>query len=258
MQLPVHGLGVPAHALVTGASSGIGLAMVGDLLATQSVAKVHAVSRKAETFPTLLALQARHPGRLNLTSADLSTKDGVALVAARVSEVSDSLHLVVNCAGLLHARGLRPERSLTNLDQDTLADVFALNAFAPVLLARALLPQLGHGGPLVLASLSARIGSIGDNHLGGWYAYRASKAALNQLMRTLSIEWRRTHPQAICVLLHPGTVDTPLSKPFQGRVPAAQLSTPDVAARALLQIIAGLTPADSGRFISWDGTDIPW
>lgn len=111
-----------------------------------------------------------------------------------------------------------------------------------------------HGQPAVLASLSARVGSIGDDMLGGWYAYRASKAAQNQLLRTLSIELRRTHPQLTCVLLHPGTVDTPLSRPFRLNVPAEKLFD----ARQLLAVIASMTPARSGSFTAWDGQDIPW
>jgi NAD(P)-dependent dehydrogenase (short-subunit alcohol dehydrogenase family) len=136
--------------------------------------------------------------------------------------------------------------------------VFALNAFAPILLASALLPLLDQGHPCVFASLSARVGSIGDNRLGGWYVCRASKAAQNQLLRTFALELARRNHQATCLLLHPGTVDTPLSAPFQGRVPAERLFTPDRAARHLLDIIAGAMPRDNGRFLAWDGQPIPW
>ena len=258
MPPPILGLSVPAHVLVTGASSGIGLAIVQALLADHAVAQVCTVSRGAQDSAALLALQARHGQRLHLVSADISTDSGLATVVRHATAVTDALHLVINCAGMLHARGIQPEKTLATLDRDTLSEVFALNAFAPILLIKALLPLLKHRAPLVVASLSARVGSIGDNQLGGWYAYRASKTAQNQLMRTLSIEWRRTHPQAVCVLLHPGTVDTPLSKPFQGNVPASKLFTPERAAGQLLETIAGLTPADSGRFIAWDGSTVAW
>ena len=258
MTAPVHGLDVPAHVLVTGASSGIGLAMVEALLANPAVALVFAVSRRAGDSDALALLQARHGARLQPVSADLTTDAGLDAIVAGVRAHCDALHLVINCAGLLHGDGLRPEKSLATLDRRALEESFALNAFAPVLLVRALLPLLGPQAPRVVASLSARVGSIGDNRLGGWYAYRAAKAAQNQLLRTLAIEWQRTHPHAICVLLHPGTVDTPLSRPFQARVPADALFTPAHAARQLLDIIAGLTPADSGRFIAWDGSTIPW
>lgn len=258
MPAVVHGLNTPAHALVTGASSGIGLAMVDALLEKPGVARVFAVSRRAQESDALAGLQSRHGARLQAISADLATDAGLDAIVAGVRAHGADLHLLVNCAGLLHGDGLRPEKSLATLDRDALERSFALNAFAPVLLVRALLPTLGPDAPRVVASLSARVGSIGDNRLGGWYAYRAAKAAQNQLLRTLAIEWQRTHPQSTCVLLHPGTVDTPLSRPFQARVAPEALFAPARAARQLLDIIAGLTPADSGRFIAWDGSTIPW
>ena len=258
MRTPVEGLDVPAQVLVTGASSGIGLAMVEALLDNDGVARVFAVARHALASSALRALAAGHPGRLHCIDADLATDAGIEAVAAGARQVTDVLHMVVNGAGLLHGDAVHPEKSLATLDRAALEQVFALNAFAPILLARALLPLLDARSRCVVASLSARVGSIGDNRLGGWYAYRAAKAAQNQLLRTLSIELRRSHPLATCVMLHPGTVDTPLSRPFQSRVPADALFTPARAARQLLDIIAGLQPRDSGRFIAWDGRDVPW
>lgn len=258
MQSPVDGLGVKAQVLVTGASSGVGLAMVETLLENDAVAGVCAVSRHALATPALQALATTHAGRLHCIDADLSTDAGIDAVATGVRSVTGILHLLVNGAGLLHGDAVHPEKSLATLDRAALQRVFALNAFAPILLVRALLPLLDPRSRCVIASLSARVGSIGDNRLGGWYAYRASKAAQNQLLRTLSIELRRSHPLATCVMLHPGTVDTPLSRPFQSRVPADALFTPARAARQLLDIIAGLQPRDSGRFIAWDGRDVPW
>lgn len=257
MTPPVLGLEVPAQVLVTGASSGIGLAMVQALLDDAGVARVCAVSRRADESADLQALRARHGERLLPVAADITTDAGLDAIAHAAAS-GDGLHLVVNCAGFLHGEGLRPEKSLATLDREALSRVFEINAFAPVLLAKALQPLLEPGAPRVFASLSARVGSIGDNKLGGWYAYRASKAAQNQLLRTLAIEWRRTHPHATCVLLHPGTVDTPLSRPFQANVASEALFTPERAARQLLDIIARLTPADSGSFIAWDGSPIPW
>jgi len=254
----IQGLDAPANALVSGASSGIGLAVVTALLAHAQVARVIAVSRTAELNDALAALGAQHGDRLVCISADITSADDLAALAVRVAATTDRLHLVFNAAGILHAPDVRPEKSVMQLNAETLAQVFALNAFAPILLARALLPRLKHAQPSVLASLSARVGSIGDNQLGGWYAYRASKAAQNQLYRTLAVELRRTHPHATCVLLHPGTVDTPLSLPFQSNVPAEKLFTPERAAQQLLNIVAALKPSDSGRFIAWDGRDIPW
>jgi len=258
MPAPVRGLTVPAHVLVTGASSGIGLALACALLERAGVASVAAVSRHASGSAELQVLAARHPGRLHAIDADLATDTGIAMVASALRARDTGLHLVLHCAGLLHAEGMAPEKSLQQVERAALERVFALNAFAPILLARALQPMLGPGAPRVFASLSARVGSIGDNRLGGWYAYRAAKAAQNQLLRTLAIEWRRSHPHLACVLLHPGTVDTPLSRPFQARVPAEALFPPSRAARQLLDLVATLGPADSGRFLAWDGRDIPW
>lgn len=246
-----------ANVVVTGASRGIGLAAVTRLLDTPGVGTVLAVSRQASGCRELRALAGRDP-RLQLHDVDLADATAIDALGRTAAASLGQLHLLLNCAGILHADGLRPEKALAQVGIDALQRVFALNAFAPILLARALQPLLRHGQPAVLASISARVGSIGDNALGGWYAYRASKAAQNQLWKTLSVEMRRVNAAAACVLLHPGTVDTALSTPFKSGVPAEKLFTPERAAGQLLDIIAGLGPGDSGRFIAWDGADIPW
>lgn len=254
MQPPsvIAGTDAPIEVLVTGASGGIGRACVQALAAHPQVARVHAWSRRAGT------VFADAAGRVQARSVDLTDPVALQAAAAALAGAGTQLQLVLNAAGLLHAPGVAPERRLADLDATALQRVFALNAFMPALLARALEPCIPRGAPAVFASLSARVGSIGDNRLGGWYAYRAAKAAHNQLLRTLSIEWRRTHPQACVLMLHPGTVDTPLSHPFQARVPAAGLFDADTAARHLLAVIATATAVDSGRFIAWDGRDVPW
>jgi NAD(P)-dependent dehydrogenase (short-subunit alcohol dehydrogenase family) len=245
-------------ALVTGASSGIGFAIVEWLLAQREIGCIFAVARTARSSAALAALQSRVGPRLLCCDADITDPAALGRLAEQVAASGLSLDLVVNAAGLLHAEGLRPEKSLRDLRFTALQRVFALNAFAPVLLAQALLPHIQTARPAVYASLSARVGSIGDNQLGGWYAYRASKAAQNQLMRTLAIELRRTHPQLACVSLHPGTVDTPLSKPFQRGVAPGRLFSAERAAGQLMQIVAGLGPQQSGSFLAWDGSQIPW
>jgi NAD(P)-dependent dehydrogenase (short-subunit alcohol dehydrogenase family) len=135
---------------------------------------------------------------------------------------------------------------------------FAVNAWGPLLLARAVEAALPREEPCHLASLSARVGSIGDNRLGGWYAYRAAKAAQNQLLRTLALEWRRRLPLACVTLLHPGTTATALSGPFRSSVPASRLFTPKRAATHLLDVLEGQTPETSGSFLAWDGQTVPW
>ncbi|MEO5624997.1 MAG: SDR family NAD(P)-dependent oxidoreductase [Dokdonella sp.] len=256
---PVAGLKRAAHVLVTGASSGIGLGLVRELVVNQHVATVTAVSRHAGANEALAELGSRcDRDRLHTIDADLTDETATAAMVERVRARHDRLHLVVNAAGMLHDDALRPERSINQLTLDALQRSFAINAFAPILLGRALMPLLDRDEGSVFASISARVGSIGDNWLGGWYAYRAAKAAQNQLIRTFSIELSRRNPKACCLLLHPGTVDTPLSVPFQTNVPAEKLFSVERASQQLLQIIAACTPADSGRFIAWDGRDVPW
>ncbi|MEO5628419.1 MAG: SDR family NAD(P)-dependent oxidoreductase [Thermomonas sp.] len=254
---PVATLEAPANVLVTGASSGIGLAMLRQLLDNRHVGRVFAVSRSASINPSLRDLQGAFGEQLQRIDADITREVDLAQLA-QATQTVDALHLVINAAGVLHGDALAPERAIEHASKATLEQVFALNAFAPLLLAKALLPQLCRSQPAVFASLSARVGSIGDNRVGGWYAYRASKAAQNQLLKTFSIEWKRRNPLGTCLLLHPGTVDTPLSAPFQSKVPADRLFEPQRAANQLLQVIAQSTPADSGRFIAWDGNEIPW
>jgi NAD(P)-dependent dehydrogenase (short-subunit alcohol dehydrogenase family) len=151
----------------------------------------------------------------------------------------------------------RPERSLRDLDAARLARSFMINAIAPALVAKHVLPRLPRDRRAVFAVLGARVGSIGDNRTGGWHGYRASKAALVMLVKTLSFELRRTHPHAVCVALHPGTVDTAMSKPFQGNVAAEKLFTPGFAAERLVAVADSLTPDDSGGHFAWDGARLP-
>ncbi len=167
-----------------------------------------------------------------------------------------ALDLVIVATGVLQPDGRPPEKSWRDLDPASLARIFALNASGPALVAKHFLPLLPREGRAVFAALSARVGSIGDNRLGGWYGYRASKAALNMLLRTLAIELARKRPDAVCVGLHPGTVDTALSRPFQRNVPTDKLFTPADSARSLLRVLDKLDPEDSGGCFAWDGQRI--
>ncbi|MFQ3595177.1 MAG: SDR family NAD(P)-dependent oxidoreductase [Sphingomonadaceae bacterium] len=166
-------------------------------------------------------------------------------------------HVIV-AAGLLHREGQGPERDWRQLDAAWMLENFRVNTVLPALAARAFLPRLAKDRRAVFAVLSARVGSIADNRLGGWHSYRASKAATNQLVKTLSIELRRKNPQAIAVALHPGTVDTGMSRPFQRNVKPEKLFSPERAAAHLWQVIDGLKAEDSGGFFAWDGQPIPW
>jgi NAD(P)-dependent dehydrogenase (short-subunit alcohol dehydrogenase family) len=177
-----------------------------------------------------------------------------ASIAAAVAKAG-SPSLVIVATGLLHEGERGPEKSLRDLDSAWLARQYAVNAIGPALVAKHFLPIMpGKGARSVFAVLSARVGSITDNRLGGWYGYRASKAALNQLVRTLAIEDKRRNDRGIVVALHPGTVDTKLSKPFQSA--GRDLFQPGRAAVQLLDVLDGLKVTDSGRHFAWDGTEI--
>jgi NAD(P)-dependent dehydrogenase (short-subunit alcohol dehydrogenase family) len=235
----------PVRALVVGARGGIGQAMVSHLLDDP---KVHSIAAWARSgAPIDLA----HP-KLSIATVDLTDEATIASAAANL----DRPNLIIVATGLLHAANLQPEKSWRALDAAAMAHVFAINTIGPALVAKHTLPLLPRDQRAVFAALSARVGSISDNRLGGWYGYRASKAALNQILRTLSIELATKRPQAICVGLHPGTVDTGLSKPFQSHVADGKLFTPEQSAAHLLDVIDTLIPTNTGRVFAWDGTEV--
>ena len=177
-------------------------------------------------------------------------------IATAAQKLPVDLATVFVTTGMLHDSVQRPERSMRELDADWLARSFLINTIAPALVAKHVLPRLPRDRRAVFAVLGARVGSIGDNRTGGWHGYRASKAALVMLVKTLSIELRRTHPQAICVALHPGTVDSAMSKPFQGNVEEGKLFTAAYSAERLIAVADALTPADTGGHFAWDGRRI--
>ena len=221
-------------AVVVGASGGIGAALAAAL---------------AEEGGTVLGFARSFAGERHL---DLVDEASIAAAAARAG----SPDLVVVATGLLHDGEHGPEKTYRELDPAWLAHQFAVNAIGPALVAKHFLPVMPRTGRTVFAVLSARIGSISDNKLGGWYGYRAAKAAVNQLVRTLSIEERRRNDRSVVVGLHPGTVDTALSKPFQGNVRPGQLFDAGRAAVQLLDVIDGLRPVDTGKLFAWDGEEI--
>jgi NAD(P)-dependent dehydrogenase (short-subunit alcohol dehydrogenase family) len=237
----------PALAVVVGASGGIGRALVVGLRQDPCFAAVHALSRR----PAGLALPGVEEGRLDLADED-SIEAAAALIANR-----EPVRLVLVATGMLHRHGLQPEKTFKQARAEHLAESFAVNAIGPLLVAKHFLPLLPRKGKSIFAVLSARVGSIGDNQLGGWYGYRASKAALNMLVRCLAIEMARTHPDAVCVGLHPGTVDTDLSQPFQAGVPPSRLFRPEESAGRLLTVLDQLDHTDTGGCFAWDGSRIP-
>jgi NAD(P)-dependent dehydrogenase (short-subunit alcohol dehydrogenase family) len=247
------------QALVIGASRGIGLALVQCLLDDPRYGRIWAACRALDQSTELNALVTTHAQRLQTLALDVSDESSLISGAERLFTTGPRLHLLINTAGVLHdATGLSPERRLEDVQAANLLRSFQVNALGPLLVAKHFARLLTHDERAVLANLSARVGSISDNRLGGWYAYRGAKAAQNQFNRTLSIEMARRAPNLVVLTLHPGTVDTALSKPFQAGVPPAKLFSAPQAAGQLLNVIHGATPNSSGRFFAWDGTEIPW
>lgn len=242
-------------ALVQGASRGIGLGLVEALLQCPRFERVIATCRVPGAA---VELQCLASSRLQIEPLDVTNPAAIEALAARLSEQNIHLNLVINAAGVLHGTALAPEKKIEDLDVAALQQVFAVNAFGPALLLKALRPRLAREGKCVFAAISARVGSIGDNRLGGWYAYRASKSALNQLMKTASIELKRRNRNTILACLHPGTTDTALSKPFQANVPEDKLFPVERTSAYLLEVIERLTEDASGGFFAWDGARIDW
>ena len=194
-------------------------------------------------------------GRSTHPALDLLSEASIA-EAASWAGAQGEVRLVLDATGFLHDARFRPERALREIDPAHMAHAFAINAIGPALLMKHFCPLLPRRDRAVFATLSARVGSIGDNRMGGWHSYRASKAALNQLVRTAAVELRRHNPEALCVALHPGTVDTPLSQPFAKT--GLDARPPDVAAREVLAVLDGLGPVSTGGFFDQHGGTVPW
>lgn len=231
-------------ALIIGANGGIGAALVAELAASGSYDRIIAAARSKPD-----SLQS------NVEYQPIDIADPASIEAAATAIEAPLIRVIV-ATGILHDEVGGPERSLRDLDADRLAHLFAVNTIGPALVLKHFTPLLARDVPSAIACISARVGSISDNRLGGWYGYRASKAALNQFVRTLAIEHKRRNDRSIIVALHPGTVDTALSKPFQGNVRPGGLFTPDRAAVQLLDVIDGLKAPDSGKLFDWEGKEV--
>ena len=231
-------------ALVIGAGGGLGAALVQVL----SIPGEHGID-------SVLSLGRATQPAIDY-SDEASLQNAAAWVAAQCQMQVAELRLLIVASGFLHGAAGQPERSWAHLDADYLRQVFLVNTIGPALVMKHFLPLLPRQGRCVAGFVSAKVGSIGDNALGGWYGYRAAKAALNQLVKTAAIELKRRNPQALCVALHPGTVDTALSKPFAKA--GLKLRSPDVAAKELLSVLAGLEPQQTGSLVDYQGNTLPW
>lgn len=235
------------RAQVFGAGGGIGGALVQALAADPRCDIVFAAARSEIPGGSKIV-----PQRFSLED-----EDSIARVVAEAA-ADGPLDLVIVATGLLHAGELQPEKSWRAIDARAMERAFRVNAIGPALIARHALEHLPRDRKAVFAALSARVGSIADNRLGGWHSYRASKAALNMLVRSFAMELARRNPHAACVALHPGTVSTGLSRPFTASTAAGKLFSPEHSAAYLLSVINGLTAGDSGRLIAWNGSPIPY
>lgn len=230
--------------LIVGGSGAIGKAFVSHY--AKQGAHIHALSR---------TVQQAASDQVIYHQIDYDDENTLA-AAIQSASTQAPFDRVIIATGLLHENALLPEKSLRDLSADKFQRIFAANTIVPSLIAKHALPKLNREAPSHFAALSARIGSISDNQLGGWYAYRASKAALNMIIRNAAIETARRNKHAVIVGLHPGTVDSPLSAPFRSTVAAEKLFSPTFAAQSMAAVLEGLTPAQSGKCFAWDGQEV--
>ena len=243
------------HVIIQGAGRGIGYAMAKKAMAAGA---------------TQLILTARHPARtagfrslppsdiVHWVQMDFLDPVSVEAAASQIAEKMPIIDRLVVVAGVLQDEVTKPEKRLSDVDSSALHHSYQINAIGPMLLVKSLWPILRKPHPVTVVSLSARVGSIADNRLGGWYSYRASKAALNQLSHTAAIELARYNPDSCMVTLHPGTVDTELSQPFQKTATSTLIASADQSAEQLWQVMDQLRPAQTGGFFAYDGSSIPF
>lgn len=231
---------------VIGSSGAIGSALIRQIAELYHDATIHAFSRTplADTSENFFGYQIDYESEASIEYA--------AMTAAKEA----NLDLVIVATGILHDGGIMPEKSLSQLSAEKFNRLFKVNTILPALIAKHFIPKLSKDKRSIFAVLSARLGSISDNHLGGWYAYRASKSALNMVIKSAAIETKSVNKQAIIIGLHPGTVDSTLSKPFQVNVLEESLFTPDYASKKLLEVLDHLSVQDSGKCFAWDGREI--
>jgi NAD(P)-dependent dehydrogenase (short-subunit alcohol dehydrogenase family) len=237
----------PIVAVVIGASGGIGSAFVEALCADSGFTHIFALSRSLQEF---------EDSRVQSLFIDLEDETSIANAALACARAGPC-HLLINAVGVLHGPAdIKPEKALKELESAKMAKLFALNTIGPALVLKYFAPIMSRDGRAILATLSARVGSITDNQLGGWYTYRATKAALNQIIKTAAIELSIRRKHLICVGLHPGTVRSAMSEPFLANYKANDIFSPDFAAQAMLDVLAALEPDDTGRVFAWDGVEI--
>ena len=232
--------------VVAGGSGGIGGAFVEALAGRTPAGSIIATYHRR--------LPDTEHANVSWQQLDLTDETAMQDWAAAIDEVD----WLINAAGILHTPERGPEKTVRHVESGFFLQCMQVNALPSLLLAKHLHGKFRHGRPAVFATVSAKVGSIEDNHLGGWVSYRASKAALNMCLKTIAIEWQRTLPNVVVAALHPGTTDTALSKPFQRNVPKQQLFTPERSVNEMLNVLDGLEPSQTGQFFAFDGERLPW
>lgn len=238
---------------IVGGSGGIGAALIDQLLPRDDVACIHATCRGTPPDRSGSA-SGMFSDKLRWTMLDATDEPAIS---AWINELG-SVDWLINCVGMLHDGAGQPEKSIRSLDPEHFQRSMQINCLPTLLLGKYALPALRRSPAAVFATVSAKVGSIADNNLGGWYSYRSSKAALNMTLKCLAIEWARSAKNIRVAALHPGTTDTALSVPFQRNVPEGKLFPAEKTARLLIEQIEGLHEHASGRFIAYDGEEIPW
>lgn len=250
--------------LVIGGTGGIGRAIVKELLQRTANEQSDTDTAHAKIYATYHITQPDFAAdHLYWISMDVSDEDSIEQAIADIKQQTTHIDWVINCVGLLHTPHNQPEKALRQMQADFFLQSMQINALASLLIAKHIKPLLAKSErsadhPAIFATISARVGSISDNRLGGWYSYRISKAALNMGMKNLSIEWRRSLKDVCVVVMQPGTVDTQLSSPFQSNVADEKLFMPAYSAARLLAVLDSMSAAQSGGFVDWAGESIPW
>ena len=233
--------------IVFGSTGAIGKSVIENISRRYPNTLIHACSSKQKSLKI---------SNIKEYQVDYMDEQSLAFTKEQITSTSKTLDLIFVAIGMLHNKDIMPEKAIKDLSAENFLALYQANTIVPALIAKHFLPLLNRENRAIFATLSARVGSISDNQLGGWYAYRCAKAALNMLIKNLSIETSRRCPESVVIGLHPGTVKTPLSAPFQKHVPSNRLFEPEFAAEALMDIIETVQPADTGKCIAWDGKEI--
>lgn len=248
--------------LIIGGTGGIGQAMVQQLVT--ATANEQDDNNRIQVFATYhRSVPDFEADNLYWLQMDVSDESSIKQAADDIKQQSTHLDWVINCVGLLHTESAQPEKALRQVETGFFLQNMQINGLTGLLIAKHIRPLLAKAErsadkPAIFATISARVGSISDNQLGGWYSYRMSKAALNMGMKNLSIEWARSLKDVCIVVMQPGTVNTQLSAPFQGNVADGQLFSPAYSAECLLEVLSGMSADESGSFVDWAGESIPW